>query len=456
MAAFPEWGTVSVIEPSPFDAATAYVVVDAHRLDDNKPYLYKTSNYGASWTRLDASLPKDDYLHVVREDPARKGLLYLGTERGVMFSTDDGAGWRPLKLNLPTVAVHDLVVKDDDLVVGTHGRSIWILDDLQPVREMSDTIEATPVHLFPISDATRWRFGEGSWARRYARFDNPPAGASIYYYLKEKAQGELKIEVLTGDGRLVRTLSSVPREPDYSSEDDDPEELKKAALSTDAGVQRAVWDLTWEGARKIKGGKIDTGDPSDGPRAIPGQYQIRLTVDGITRTAPLKVEADPRGSAPTADLDAQLSFALRVRDDISKLTDLVNRLRSVREQLQALSKSLESRKHDAGIADLLKNSESVVKKAGTLEDKLHNPTAEIVYDILAMRGGTRLYSRLSPLQMWAIEGEGPPTSGMRQVLEEQEKELEALARETEAFIRSDVGPVNELARKLSLPFVIVQ
>jgi hypothetical protein len=138
------------------------------------------------------------------------------------------------------------------------------------------------------------------------------------------------------------------------------------------------------------------------------------------------------------------------------LTDLVNRLRSVREQLQALSKSLESRKHDAGIADLLKNSESVVKKAGTLEDKLHNPTAEIVYDILAMRGGTRLYSRLSPLQMWAIEGEGPPTSGMRQVLEEQEKELEALARETEAFIRSDVGPVNELARKLSLPFVIVQ
>jgi photosystem II stability/assembly factor-like uncharacterized protein len=456
MTGSPEWGTVSIIEPSPFDPATAYVVVDAHRLDDNKPYLFKTSNYGASWTRLDAALPKDDYLHVVREDPARKGMLYVGSERGVMFSRDDGASWLPLKLNLPTVAVHDLVVKGDDLVVGTHGRSIWILDDLQPVRDMNDKVEAEAVHLFPVSDATRWRLGGGSWAYRHARFDNPPAGASIYYYLKDKSKGDLKIEVLTGDGTLVRTLSSVPREPDYSSEDDDPEELKKTALSTEPGVHRAVWDLTWEGARKIKGGKIDTGDPSEGPRAVPGQYQIRLTADGTTRTAAVTVVADPRGSAPAGDLDAQLTFALRVRNDISKLTDLVNRLRSVREQLQARSKSLDPRKNEGGVADLLKNSEVVIKKAEALEDKLHNPTAEIVYDILAMRGGTRLYSRLSPLLMWAIEAEGPPTSGMRQVLEEQEKELEALARETDAFIRVDVVPLNELARKLSMPFVVVQ
>ncbi len=456
MAGLPEWGTVSAIEPSSFDAATAYVVIDAHRMDDARPYLYKTSNYGTSWTRLDGSLPRDEYLHVVREDPAKKGFLYLGTERGVMFSTDDGSSWRPLKLNLPTVAVHDLVVKDDDLVVGTHGRSIWILDDLQPVRGMTDRIAAAPVHLFPVADATRWRFGGGSWAYRHAKFDNPPAGASIYYFLKEKAKGDVKIEILTGDGRLVRTLSSVPREPDYSSEDDDPEELKKVALATDAGVQRAVWDLTWEGARKIKGGKIDTGDPATGPRAIPGAYQVRLTVDGTTHTSPLKVVADPRGSASATDLEAQLTFALRVRDDISKLTDLVNRLRSVREQLQSRSKSLEPRKSEAGIADLLKNSEALVRKADGLEDRLHNPTAEVVYDILAMRGGTRLYSRLSPLQMWAIEAEGPPTAGMRAVLQEQEKELDALAREADLFIREDVVPLNDLARKLSLPFVIVQ
>jgi photosystem II stability/assembly factor-like uncharacterized protein len=456
MSGLPEWATIGAIEPSPFDAATAYVAIDAHRLDDTKPYLYKTVNYGGSWTRLDGSLPSNEYLHVVREDPAKKGFLYLGTERGVMFSTDDGTSWRPLKLNLPTVAVHDLVVKDDDLVVGTHGRSIWILDDLQPIREMNEKIVATPVHLFPVGDATRWRFGGASWAYRHARFENPPAGASIYYYLKEKPKGAVKIEILTSDGKVVRTLSSIPREPDYSSEDDDLEELKKAALAADAGVQRAVWDLTWEGARKIKGGKIDTGDPAAGPRATPGTYQVRLTVDGTTRSAPLNVMADPRGSAPAADLDAQLTFALRVRDDISKLTDVVNRLRSVREQLQSHSKALEPKKAEGGVADLLKNSEAVVKKAGALEDKLHNPTAEVVYDILAMRGGTRLYSRLSPLQMWAVEAEGPPTSGMRQVLEEQEKELEALTRETDAFFRDEVTPLNELAKQLSMPFIVVQ
>lgn len=456
MGGLPEWGTVSAIEPSPFDAGTAYVAIDAHRLDDGRPYLYKTANYGTSWTRLDAGLPRDEYLHVVREDPSKKGQLYVGTERGVMFSTDDGSHWQPLKLNLPTVAVHDLVVKDDDLVVGTHGRSIWILDDLQPIREMNDKIAATAVHLFPVADATRWRFGGGSYAYRHARFDNPPAGASIYYFLKDKPKGELKIDILAKDGRVVRSLSSVAREPDYSSEDDDPEDFKKAALPTDPGVQRAVWDLTWEGARKIKGGKIDTGDPAAGPRAIPGTYEVRLTVDGVTRSSPLHVVPDPRGGASPADLESQLTFALQVRDDVSKLTDVVNRLRSVREQLQARSKALESRKNDGGVADLLKNSEALVTKADALEDKLHNRTAEVVYDILAMRGGTRLYSRLSPLQMWAIEAEGPPTTGMRQVLQEQEKELETLARETEAFIRDDVATLNELARKLSLPFVVVQ
>jgi photosystem II stability/assembly factor-like uncharacterized protein len=456
MPGFPEWGTVSAIEPSTFDAAVAYVTVDAHRLDDARPYLYKTEDYGRSWRRLDASLPRDEYLHVAREDPAKKGLLYAGTERGVMFSTDDGATWKPLKLNLPTVAVHDLVVKEDDLVVGTHGRSIWILDDLQPIREMNDTIGAAAAHLFPVAEATRWRTGGGSWAYSYARFSNPPAGASIYYFLKEKPKGEVKIEILTPDNTVVRTLSSIPREPDYSSEDDDPEELRKAALATDAGVQRAVWDLTWEGARKIKGAKIDTGDPSAGPRAVPGVYQVRLTVDGVTRTSPLRVVADPRGTAAQADLDAQLTFALRVRDDISKLTDLVNRVRSVREQLQSRSKALEPRKSDAGVADLLKHSDAVIKKADGLEAKLHNPAAEIVYDILAMRGGTKLYSRLSPLQMWSIEAEGPPTAGMRQVLAEQEQELEALSRETDEFLRQDVAPLNEMAAKLAVGFVIVK
>jgi hypothetical protein len=456
MPGLPEWGTVSMIEPSPFDAGTAYVAVDAHRLDNMRPYLYATSDFGRTWRRLDAKLPQDVYLHCIREDPAKKGLLYLATERGVMFSTDDGATWRDLKLNLPTVAVHDLVVKGDNLVLATHGRSLWILDDLQPIREMDRRITSADVHLFPVADAVRWRTGGGEYGTRIASAPNPPYGASIYYFLKEKPKGELKIEILDAQKRLVRTLSSVAREPDFSSEEDDPDDFKKQALPVDPGVQRAVWDLAWDGATKIKNGKIDTGDPTEGPRAIPGAYTVRLTSDGKTASAPLRIVPDPRGSISPADLEAQLAYALRVRDDISKLSAIVNQVRSVREQLQARAKTLDARRSDASIAELLKTSDAVVKKAEALEDKLHNPTAEVVYDILAMRGGTRLYSRLAPLQMWAIEADGPPTAGMTQVLDVQEKELADLERETQSFLTQDVAPLNATASKLGLGFVVIR
>ena len=455
MPGFPEWGTVSIIEPSPFDASTAYVVVDAHRLDNMHPYLYKTSDLGKTWKRLDGSLPQDVYLHAVREDPAKRGQLYLGTERGVMFSPDEGQTWRPLQLNLPTVAVHDLVVKDDDLVLATHGRSLWILDHIQPIREYTDTIATEPLHLFAPAPATRWHYGSASWGTR-GTFSNPPHGATIYYALKDEEKGELKVEILDSQHRVVRTLSSTAPEPMGSDDNEDPEDFKKEALPRVAGVQRAVWDLRYEGARKIKNGRIDTGDPNTGPRVASGTYTVKLTAGGKTLTAPLTVIVDPRGDLSQADLDAQAAFSVRVRDDISTLTDLVNQLRSVQEQLKARNTALDARKSESGVADLIKESEGAIKKAFVLEDKLHNPTAEVVYDILAMRGGARLYSRLSPLQMWALESNGAPTAGMTQVLAEQEKELAALETETKQFLSGDVAKINQRATQLNVPFVIIK
>jgi photosystem II stability/assembly factor-like uncharacterized protein len=456
MAGFPEWATVSMIEPSPFDANTAYVTVDAHRLDNTKPYLFKTTDLGRTWKRLDASLAQDVYLHSVKEDPARRGQLYLATERGVMFSTDDGQTWQSLQLNLPTVAVHDLVVKGDDLVLATHGRSLWILDDLQPVRAFTPQIASSAAYLFPPADAIRWRYGSGSYGARGGSFSNGPDGAAIYYYLKDEDKNEVKIDILDSQNKLVTTLSSTVREPDYSDDNESADEFKDLALSQGPGVHRAVWDLTYEGARKIKNAKIDTGDPANGPRVPPGTYTVRLTAGGQTLTAPVKVVPDPRGDVPQDVLEAQAAFGLRVRDDISRLTDLVNQLRSVRDQLKARNAALDSRKSDQGVADLLKASDEVIKKSEAIEDKLHNPTAEVVYDILAMRGGTRLYSRLAPLQMWAIEDAGLPTAGMKSVLDEQEKELAALTAEVQQFITADVGALNQRAQSLGLSYVIVK
>jgi hypothetical protein len=230
--------------------------------------------------------------------------------------------------------------------------------------------------------------------------------------------------------------------------------LKKAALSVDEGLHRAEWNLRWEGAKRIYGAKIDTGDPGEGPRAVPGPYIVRLTVDGKTQTTPLKVVPDPRGTVSQAGLDAQLAFALRVRDDITRLTELVHSVRSAKEQLAARAKALEGRKADANVAELLKASEEAVKKVDALEDRMHNPKAEVTYDILAERGGTRLYSRLSPLLMWAVEGDGPPTGGMRLVLEEQEKELAEYERQTRAFFDTEIAALNTLAAKLNVPFVV--
>ncbi len=455
MPGFPEWGTVSLIEPSPFDANTAYVVVDAHRLDNMRPYLYKTTDLGKTWTRLDGSLDQKIYLHAVREDPKKRGQLYLGTERGVMFSKDDGQTWQPLTLNMPTVAVHDLQVKDDNLVVGTHGRSLWILDDLQAIREYTAAAAAEPVHLFAPADAVRWRYGSSSWGTR-GSFPNPPKGAAIYYALKDEDKNELKIEILDASNKVVRVLSSKAPEPMGSDDNEDPDDFKNLALPRGAGVQRAVWDLRYEGARKIKGAKIDTGDPFVGPVVVPGTYTVRLTAAGKTLTAPLKVVADPRGDLATADLQAQTTFALRVRDDISRLTDLVNQVRSVREQLKSHNTALESRKNQEGIDALVKASEAAIKRSDELENIFHNPTAEVVYDILAMKGGTRLYSRLSPLQNWASDGSGLPTQGMQQVLADQEKELTKMEADMKQFMDADVASINQRATRLSVPYVVIK
>jgi len=445
----PEWATVRTIEASRFDAGTAYVVADAHRLDDNRPYLFKTTDYGKTWKSLTAKLPQDVYLHVVGEDPKRRGLLYLGTERGVTFSKDDGDTWQELKLNLPTVAVHDLVVKGDDLVLGTHGRSIWIFDDLTPVREMSSEIAARPAHLFPAQPAIRWRYHSAS--RDIYSAENPPRGAIFSYYLKEKPKGEITLRVLDEHGKLVNTLSGKAPE-DLPAEDDPDETLRKPTLlTTEPGVNRVAWDLRWAGATKIKGAKIDMGDPSVGPLATPGDYTLELTVDGATLTAPLTLKPDPRVTLSAEALQEQLAFALGVRDSITRLAEKVHRLRSIKEQLQDLDDRL---KDNPKAEELRKGAQQLVKKVDALEERLHNPKAKVAYDILAMPGGAKLYSQLGPLLDYVNEGDGPPTQGMREVYSELSRELAQYGAEGDGLMAVDLARLNQMARSLDLPHVI--
>lgn len=449
MPKFTDFATVSLIEASPFDAGTAYVVVEAHRLDDMRPYLVKTTDYGRTWRTLSTTMKRDVYLRAVREDPKKRGMLYAGTERGVIFSRDDGATWEPLKLNLPTVAVSDLRVEGDDLVVATMGRSLWILDNLTSLREWEAGIRSVEAHLFSIPPATRWRYA-GNFHDYGAMGKNPPAAAMIEYFLKAKSAEDITIEILDAKGEVIRTLSSVadPEEWPIDDPDEGREEENEADLKNDAGVQRAFWDFRYEGADKIWKAKIDMGDPGKGPLASPGEYTVKLTVNGKSYTRPLVVAADPRLSLKTADYEDQLAFSLALRDEITRLTRMVEAIRSVRAQVGSRKDLVKDNEEAKG---WLKLAETVLTRLDALEDKLHNPKAEVTYDILAFKGGARLYSRLSPLYSFVVENDGVPTQGMRELFATYKAEMDVIATEWGAFAAGDIA---ELSR-LTQPAIII-
>jgi hypothetical protein len=447
----PEWATISLIEPSPRDAGSAYVVADAHRLDDMHPYLWKTTDYGQSWRSLAKSLPADLYLHAVREDPAREGLLYAGTERGVWYSTDDGESWKALPLQMPPAAVHDLVVKGNDLVVGTHGRSVWIFDDLTPIREWSPAMGSERVHLFTPSPAIRWRYDVAG--KTAGRSDNPPAGAVIYYYLKDKPGKEVTLTVTDADGRVVRTLRSTAEPPDAPQGDPDGyAEAPKPDLAVDPGVQRAVWDFGYDHAAKIEDAKVDSGNPKDRIVAPPGTYTLRLEADGAVATAAVSVRPDPRVRVDDATLAAQTQFALRVRDTVNRLVALVGQIRAVHAQLDSRLKLWQGVPQ---AADLVKGGLAAVDACNALEAKLHNPKAKVVYDILAQKGGAQLYSRMMPIYSELTGWDGAVTQGLRETFEAQSQELDAHAAEFASFTEGPLAALNRQAAALRLESILV-
>jgi photosystem II stability/assembly factor-like uncharacterized protein len=459
----PDWATIRCIEPSPSDAGTAYVVAEAHRLNDFRPYLWKTTDFGKTWQGLSAKLPQDVYLHAVRADAQKKGLLFVGTERGVAYSTDDGATWQPLRLNLPTVAVHDLQIKGNDLVLGTMGRSLWVLDDITPLRELTPALTEKPAHLFAAQPAVRWRYAGGFPHTGRGSAPNPPVGAVIHYVIAKKPAKPFTLDVLDPKGEVVVTFTGKEdkekkgeKEPSAEGEGDDDDdggrdfEAPKRLIPVEPGVvHRVVWDLQYPGAEFIPKAKVDSGNPTVGPLVLPGEYTLRFTVDGQAQTAKLTVQPDPRVKE---DLTAQEQFALQIRGDFAKLAGAVQQLRSVRKQLEARNELLDG---DKKAEPLIKDSKALIGKLNDLEEKLHNPKAQVTYDIFGPKGGAKLYSQYAFLFETVKDGDGPPTQGMREVYAELSAELGRLTSEFQALVGGDLARLNDRAKQLDLPTVIV-
>jgi photosystem II stability/assembly factor-like uncharacterized protein len=356
----PEWSRVSLIEASPHDAGTAYLSIDRHQNDDLRPYIYKTSDYGKSWTKIVNGIPENTFVRAVREDPKKRGLLYAGTETGVFVSFNDGANWRALKLNLPTTPVHDLVVKNDDLVLATHGRSFWILDDVSPLRQFADQITAQDVHLYTPATAYRFHNPSDEEHKPVLSGDNPPPGAVIYYYVKNAPKGETTIEILDTSGTVIRKYSSnkiEPPEEPLNPDDKKPEKQIKA----EAGLNRFIWDTRYEGTSRVPRYYLfEYKEGAYGPFALPGKYQVRLTVDGKSQTAPMELKLDPRVKVEQADLQKQFDLGMQIRDELNHVYNAVNQIEDVRIQVNGLVKRLVG----------TDSTKPVLQAAGNLDQKL--------------------------------------------------------------------------------------
>jgi photosystem II stability/assembly factor-like uncharacterized protein len=382
----PEWALISVLEPSPHDAGACYVAATRYKHDDTRPYLFKTSDYGRTWKSLARGLPEGEITRVVREDPGRAGLLYCGTETGVWVSLDDGGAWQRLRSNLPVAPIHDLIVKDTDLVVATHGRSFWILDDLTPLHQMTGATADAEAHLFAPRPTVRWRAYRGhgmkpgpgrevayrmagsvGYAYRQVESptgekkerlldagENPPSGVVVHYWLKEAPAGDLTLTFLGADGREIRSFTSRRdgakpgetaaspgatggEEPGAQETPPEPAGEDEPRPTRQAGANRFVWNLRGRDATKLPDnkGRGGTIEMLAAPRVPPGAYEVRLAVAGRTLAQSFDIVKDPRVLATDEDLREQYAWAAKTHDLLRRVHDAVLTLRDLRGQADA-------------------------------------------------------------------------------------------------------------------------
>jgi photosystem II stability/assembly factor-like uncharacterized protein len=441
----PEWALVSLIEASPFDAGTAYAAVDAHKLDNFHPYIFKTTDFGKTWTKLVTGLPDNSYVHAVREDPKRKGLLYAGTETGVWVSFDDGGHWQPLQLNLPTTPVHDLLVHGDDLAVATHGRSFWMLDDLSPLRQMTAAIAGEEAHLFAPAVAVRTRRGHAA-VRRNPVGENPPPGAVLYYYLKEAPKEPAKLELLDAQGKVLRTFTSEVKKKEEAPEEWEQDE-EVEYIPAEAGLNRFAWDLRYEPPVKIPKAIYDEGKPA-GPLVLPGAYQVRLTAGGKSYTAPFEVQLDPRVKTSSEDLRKQFDLMLKLRDRQDELNKAVLGIRDLRAQLEAIEKRFAANESAKSIVSA---SGALRKKTAAIEEELIQAQSKASEDELNYP--TKLNSKIGYLQEAVDSADAAPTAAQAAVFATFDQQLETYLVRWREVLAKDVPALNEEMRKANVPLI---
>ena len=486
---------VSIIEPGHYAAGTAYIAANRFQLDDMKPYLWKTADFGKSWTRIDAGIAPTEFTRAIREDDEKPGLLYVGTERGVWFSNDDGRDWQRLQLNLPPVPVHDLAIRDGDLIAATHGRSFWIIDDLAPLRQLTPAVTASESHLFKLRNAYRVSFagrgfgggGGGAGAGAAGPPVHPvatsPAGGPVVHYWLKRPGHEVTLEFLDAQSKLIRSFTSrqdsataadsvtrdgrtksridsllaagmsvdsarsmVGRTPDAPSmsDADDDEGPRRAGppprVPNKAGINDFAWNMRHADASTFAG-LIMWAAGIQGPMARPGTYQVRMLVDGApVATQSFMLEQDPRTKTTQPDLAAQFAFLMQVRERTSQANDAVKTIRTVRSQLAEREGKLSGQ----SLASFRTLVEPLRTELASVEDSLYQTKNRSGQDPLNYP--IRLNNKIAALAGVAGSAEARPTDQTVTVFKDLSAQLDVQLQRMRRALDGTLPRVNALLR----------
>ncbi|MGB3564915.1 MAG: glycosyl hydrolase [Thermoanaerobaculia bacterium] len=451
-AGMPDWGQVNMIELSAHDPGRAFLAVTRYRTDDFRPYIFRTNDYGATWTRIadgTNGIPEDHFVRVVREDPDRKGLLYAGTEFGLFISFDDGASWQSFQLELPVTPITDLAVAHQDLVVATQGRSFWILDDLTPLHQLSEEMAGAGLHLFAPRDT--YRFGGGFFfGRGGVAGKNPPGGVMIHYYLDAEPEEEVTLEILDTEGNVLRTLSSEKEEPQAPSpwRQYFPGLGGERKLKAEEGLNRYVWNLRLHDAELVKDAVL--WGIARGPKVPPGTYQARLSVGDSSQTTSFQVQADPRLDTSQSDFDAQFALTKSIWQSITNSHTALDKIRDIRGQVEDLEKRLDAVGKGDGLDEAAK---AVTERLSEIEKKIYQTRNESAQDILNFP--PKLDNQLVGLMSVVESSDARPTDGSVQLYQELVAELEGFDAEIDLVVSTELAAFDELVRTRHPAAVIV-
>ncbi|MBT8178098.1 MAG: glycosyl hydrolase [Eudoraea sp.] len=423
----PKLNMINCIDPSPFKKGTAYVAATSYKFGDYTPYLYKTEDYGKTWSLITKGIRNNHYTRAIRSDKVREGLLYAGTEWGMYISFDDGASWKPFQLNLPITSIRDLHVRDNDLIAATHGRSFWMIDDLTPLHQLSADMSKQDAVLFKPDQA--YRMQQSGWGRPNPKLEgsNHPNGAIINYYIREfKETDTVRIEIREANGTLIQDFSNHAKE-----DKNNPASTKPLKVKT--GGNRFIWNMQYPGFSAFKG-MVLYSSPNRGPKAVPGTYKAVLHYNSEIAEADLTIVKDPRLPNSQQDFQEQFDFLMAVRDQVSRANQAIVEIRRVKRDLDYLKgKATDQQELKAMLHDF-------ETKLTEVENNIHMTKNQSRQDPLNY--GIRINNRLAFLMADSQRGDYPPTNQAREFFVEIKKELDLEITSLEKLMNTYVGQIN--------------